>query len=122
MTDSLRVLLQKILRFRDERDWAQFHQPKDLALAAGIEAAELGELFLWKTPDEVQACLKDPAFREQLGDEIADVLVYLLLLAHEAGVDPAEAADRKLAKNAAKYPVEHARGRALKSTEFGLDG
>ncbi len=122
MTDSLRVLQQRILRFRDERDWAQFHKPKDLALAVGIEAGELGELFLWKSEEEAQERLGDAEGREQVGDEMADVLLYLLLLADAAGIELGAAVDTKMAKNATRYPVEASRGSAAKYTEFGLGG
>jgi NTP pyrophosphatase (non-canonical NTP hydrolase) len=120
VTDSLRVLQQKVLRFRDEREWKPFHRPKDLALALGIEAGELGELFLWKSEEQVRGQLDEPAFRERVEEEMADVLLYLLLLAEEAGVDLGAAADAKIAKNGDKYPVSEARGNAAKYTEFGL--
>ncbi len=122
MTDSLRVLQQRILRFRDERDWAQFHLPKDLAMAVSIEAAELAELFLWKTQEQAGEQLDGDQGREQVGDEMADVLLYLLLLADAAGVELGAAVDAKMAKNANRYPVEVARGSAAKYTEFGLGG
>ena len=82
-------LTQAILRFRDARDWAQFHNPKDLAAALAIEAGELQEAYLWKGPKDA-----DPA---KVREELADVLMYALLLAHEAKIDPAEAIRAKLA-------------------------
>jgi len=91
---------------RDARDWAQFHNAKDLAAGLSIEAGELLECFLWK-----DAKSADPA---KIREEIADVLVYALLLAHEAKVDLPSAIREKLAKNALKYPVEKAKGRAEK--------
>lgn len=116
-TTTLEVLRDRALAFRDERDWAQFHKPKDLALALGIEAAELGELFLWKSEEEIDAM--EGADRERVADEMADVLVYLLYLSEAVGIDVAAAVEAKLAKNARKYPVEQARGSAAKWTELG---
>jgi NTP pyrophosphatase (non-canonical NTP hydrolase) len=114
MDDDLESLKARAIRFRDERDWAQFHRPKDLALGCAIEASELAELFLWKRDDEAQAALGDPAFRERLSDEMADVLMFLLYLSHASGVPLATAFEAKLAKNATKYPVEGFRGTARK--------
>jgi NTP pyrophosphatase (non-canonical NTP hydrolase) len=99
-------LQKEVLAFRDARDWAQFHNAKDLAAGLSIEAGELLECFLWK-----DAKSADPA---KIREEIADVLVYALLLAHEAKVDLPSAIREKLAKNALKYPVEKAKGRAEK--------
>jgi NTP pyrophosphatase (non-canonical NTP hydrolase) len=103
---ELDQLTQAILRFRDARDWAQFHNPKDLAAALAIEAGELQEAYLWKGPKDA-----DPA---KVREELADVLMYALLLAHEAKIDPAEAIRAKLAANEVKYPVEKAKGRSDK--------
>jgi len=99
-------LQKEALAFRDARDWAQFHNAKDLAAGLSIEAGELLECFLWK-----DAKSADPA---KVREEIADVLVYALLLAHEAKIDLPSAIREKLAKNALKYPVEKAKGRAEK--------
>jgi NTP pyrophosphatase (non-canonical NTP hydrolase) len=99
--------LQKAaLAFRDERDWAQFHNAKDLAVGLSIEASELLECFLWKNPQAADS--------EKIREELADVLVYALLLAHEVKIDIASAVHEKLAKNAIKYPVSKAKGRADK--------
>ncbi|KAA3611703.1 MAG: nucleotide pyrophosphohydrolase [Planctomycetota bacterium] len=118
MSDSLRALQKLVVAFRDQRDWAQFHQPKDLALGLGIEAGELGELFLWKKEDEVEALLQDPQYRQKLSHELADVQVYLLLLAERTKIDLGQAVVEKMNLNEAKYPVEKARGNARKYTEF----
>ena len=106
-------LIQALLRFRDERDWAQFHDSKNLAAAIGIEAAELNELFLWKTIRE-----SEEVDRERLKEELADVLAYALLLAHKHGIDVKQAVLEKIAKNAEKYPVEKAKGTAAKYDEL----
>ena len=105
MSDLL-DLQREALAFRDERDWAQFHNAKDLAAGLSIEASELLECFLWK-----DAKSADPA---KLREELADVIVYALLLAHEAQIDIPQAVREKLVLNALKYPVDKAKGRADK--------
>jgi NTP pyrophosphatase (non-canonical NTP hydrolase) len=105
MSDLL-DLQREALAFRDERDWAQFHNAKDLAAGLSIEASELLECFLWK-----DAKSADPA---KLREELADVIVYALLLAHEAQIDIPQAVRAKFALNALKYPVDKAKGRADK--------
>ena len=112
-------LMAAVRRFRDDRDWAQFHTPKNLAAATAIEAAELQERFLWKTDTEVDHDLADAAKRAGVGDEIADVVMFAMLLADRLGIDLAEAITAKLAANERKYPVELARGNARKYTELG---
>lgn len=103
-------LTDLIRKFRDERDWAQFHNAKDLATGLSIEAAELLEQFLWKKPHEA-----DPT---KVRAELADVLIFALLLAHEQKIDIPAAITEKLAENAAKYPIEKAKGRATKYDEL----
>ena len=112
-------LVAAVCRFRDDRDWAQFHRPKDLAAAVAIEAAELQERFLWKTDAEVDRDLADAARRALVADEIADVVMFAMLLADRLGIDLAEAITAKLAANERKYPVKLARGNARKYTELG---
>lgn len=108
-------LLSKIISFRDERNWSQFHNPKDLAISLNLEASELLELFQWKSSEEtVQRKLPE------IRDELADVLYYTLLMFHDLDLDPKEALLAKLRKNAEKYPVEKAFGSNKKYTE--LDG
>src|ERR1044071_8931662 len=104
--------LEQIRRFRDARDWLQFHNPKDLAMSVAIEAAELMELFQWQSAEESKRTAVEQ--REALSDEIADVAIYLIELADIAGIDLAQAIDAKLAKNALKYPVEKSKGRSTK--------
>ena len=110
--DSLASLLKAALKFRDEREWKQFHNFKDLAVTLSLEAAEVLEHAQWKSAIELEQHLA--AQREQVADELADVLHVLLLLAEHAKVDLAAAFHDKLAKTAAKYPVEKARGSAKK--------
>lgn len=108
----MEVLLKRIRQFRDERDWMKFHDPKNLAMSISIEAAELLEHFQWKTGEEAGAYAV--ANREAIADEIADVAIYLFELADNIGIDLESAILNKLDKNAAKYPVEKARGVATK--------
>jgi dCTP diphosphatase len=115
---TISVLRARAVAFRDQRDWRQFHTPKDLALAVGVEAGELAELFLWKSPDAIREALSTPEYRTRVADEIADVLIFLLYLADAAAIDVADAVDGKMRANAAKYPVERARGSAAKYTEL----
>ncbi|MDD5329411.1 MAG: nucleotide pyrophosphohydrolase [Sulfuricella sp.] len=115
--DSLAELTDKLRGFAEERDWEQFHSPKNLAMALIVEAAELVEPFQWLTAEQSQAL--DPARLEQVRQEIGDVLIYLTRLADRLGIDPVAAAHDKMAINAAKYPVERVRGNAAKSTEYG---
>lgn len=115
-SDQLSEMARRLLQFRDERDWKQFHNPKDQALSLVLEAAELLELFQWKNGAELEQHLHDR--REDLADELADVLGWLLLIAADRDIDLAEAFHRKLAKNHAKYPAEVVKGSAKKYTEY----
>jgi NTP pyrophosphatase (non-canonical NTP hydrolase) len=101
--------IAKVRRFRDERDWLQFHDPKSLAASISIEAAELLELFQWLSADESRRYALE--HRERVSEEIADVAIYLIELADVAGIDLAQAIEAKLAKNAVKYPVATSRGK-----------
>lgn len=103
-------ILEKIVRFSQERDWEQFHNGKDLALALSIEASELNELFLWKKPEDVAV--------ERVAEELADVLNYAFLMAHKYNIDIKDIMLEKLEKNAKKYPVEKSKGNAKKYTEL----
>ena len=118
---ELPALVKQILAFRDERDWAQFHTPKNLAAALAVEAAELQELMLWKGEEEVDHLVSSKNGHVKLSDEIADVLIYALLFCDAAGIDPDAAVRIKLRKNAEKYPVDLAKGSAKKYTEFSED-
>ena len=105
--------IQRVLKFRDDRDWRQFHTPKDLAISLSLEAAELLELFQWSGTD-----LECPGNRDKLREELADVLSYCILMADVCGLDLDEIINEKLTKNEAKYTVEKARGSAAKYTEL----
>lgn len=110
-------LTQRIVAFRDERDWKQFHSPRNLSASISIEAAELLECFQWSSDDTIA---EDVEKRQgEIEQEIADVLIYTLLLAHEVGIDPVEAVQRKLAVNEAKYPIERSKGSRTKYSSTG---
>ena len=106
-------LTDMVLSFRDERDWQQFHNPKDLALSLSLEASELLENFQWKTSEE--AVEKNI---ENIKDELADIVIYALLFANETGIDLVEAIEQKIQKNNEKYPVEKAYGSKTKYSEY----
>ncbi|MDO9205359.1 MAG: nucleotide pyrophosphohydrolase [Methylotenera sp.] len=116
MADSLEELRQRISAFVEERDWVQFHTPKNLAMAMIVEAAELVEHFQWSTPQESQQLT--PEKREAVSHELADTFVYLLRIAEVLHIDLIEAANQKIELNAKKYPVEKARGSNAKYTEY----
>ncbi len=111
-------LRERVLAFVRERDWEQFHAPKNLSMALAAETGELMEHFLWMSPEQSRAVVQDPAKRHKIEEEIADVVIYALEFANMTGIDVAAAIERKLAVNAKKYPVEKARGRSDKYTEL----
>ncbi len=110
--EPLQHLRERIKAFAEERDWDQFHNPKNLAMALAGEAGELLEHFQWLTFDE--AANLPPATRDAVALECADVLLFLVRLADKLDIDLAAAADKKLALNALKYPIEKSRGKATK--------
>jgi NTP pyrophosphatase (non-canonical NTP hydrolase) len=110
---EIRELIEALVKFRDERDWAQFHDSKNLATAISIEAAELNEVFLWK---DVKA--SEVVDKEKIKEELADVFAYALLLAEKHNLDVKQIVLDKIARNAQKYPVEKAKGSAKKYNEL----
>ena len=106
-------LIQQIIAFRDGRNWAQFHNIKDLAISLNLEASELLELFQWKTAEEALE-----SNEARLKEELADVLIYALILCHEMNVNPKEIIQKKLEQNGTKYPVDKAYGSSRKYTEL----
>ena len=106
-----------LLKFRDDRDWRQFHNPKDQFLSLALEAAELLELAQWRDGEALEAHLRENG--TAVADELCDVLGWVLLIAHDRGVDLPRAFADKLRRNAEKYPVAESRGRAAKYTEYG---
>ena len=121
LTDStacIAELKNRILAFARERDWEQFHAPKNLSMALAAEAAELMEHFLWASPEKSREIANDPSKRRMIAEELADVVIYALEFANSTGLDVAGAIEDKMAANARKYPVEKARGRADKYNEL----
>ena len=113
---ELENLRDELRKFAAARDWDQFHSPKNLAMALSAEAGELLEVFQWLT--EVQSRSLTPEAQSAASDEIADVLLYLIRLGDQLGIDPVAAAQRKLVANAKKYPADKARGSNKKYTEL----
>ena len=103
-------IIQELVKFRNERDWGQFHNSKDLALAISIEAAELNELFLWKKAEDVNI--------DKLKEELADVFAYAFLLAEKQNLDVKQIVLDKIKRNGEKYPVDKAKGSAKKYNEL----
>jgi dCTP diphosphatase len=121
LTDSATTVAElknRVHAFARERDWEQFHAPKNLSMALSAEAAELMEHFLWATPEESRAVALDPARKAQIAEELADVVIYALEFANATGLDVAASIEAKMAANAKKYPVDKARGRSVKYTEL----
>lgn len=115
--DSLDDLNARLLRFARERDWEQFHSPKNLVMALAGEVGELTEHFQWLTAE--QSANLDPSKREQVGEELADCLIYLIRLGERLGIDLVAAAYRKIAINEQRYPVERVRGDSRRAAEYG---
>lgn len=110
---TVESLMQKVLEFRDQRNWKQYHNPKDLAISLVLEASELLENFQWKTSEQA---IQDK--KEEIRDELADVMIYILLLSDGLGVDLEEAVLAKIKKNKEKYPVDKAFGSNKKYTDL----
>ncbi len=115
---DLNTIRDLLIRFRDERNWRQFHTLKNLIISLNLEAAELLELTQWKNDAELATLQSQEEFRQQLREECADVLHYLLLIAEDNGFDLIAAAQDKIRKNALRYPVEQSYGSAKKYTEL----
>lgn len=107
---EIEQITQALIKFRNERDWEQFHNAKDLALAINVEAGELLELFLWKNPNDAKT--------EKIKEELADVLAYAFLLAEKYNFDVTDIVMEKIKKNEEKYPVEKSKGNAKKYNEL----
>ena len=110
--DPIKRLTKDLIDFRNERDWEQFHNPKDVALSLTLEAAELLEHFQWKNDQELRDYAKN--HKDDIAEELADVFNWVLILAHDLGVDIAEASEKKLVKNKEKYPIRKAKGKTTK--------
>lgn len=115
-SQSITDLQQRIVAFRDARDWKQFHNPKDMALSLVLETAEVVEHFQWKNEQEIKDHLAKN--KNELGEELADVMYWVLLMAHDLDIDLATIFEQKMTKNESKYPVEKAKGSHKKYTEL----
>lgn len=109
-------LVERIVRFRDERDWKKFHNPKDMALSLVLEASEVLEHFQWKSEEESKAYVKSN--KDDIGEELSDVLYWVLLMSHDLDVDIVSAFEEKMKKNEGKYPADQAKGLSRKYTEY----
>src|SRR3954452_20593394 len=114
--NTIAELTQLAIRFRDERDWKQFHNPKDMALSLVLESSELLELMQWKNGQELEEHLRKN--RESLSAELADVLFWVLAIAHDNGIELGAAFRQKISQNEQKYPVEKAKGVSTKYTQL----
>lgn len=115
---SIKSLQETLRTFYSVRDWAQFHDPKNLIMALNGELGELNEIFQWLTPDQSKNIMNDPEKAQHVREEMADVFVYLISLADKLDIDLIEAASQKIEANAAKYPVAKAKGNAKKYNEL----
>lgn len=116
MTEDLKQLIGRIKQFNEERDWDQFHHPKELAISIVLEASELLEHFQWKSWEEIDGYIKK--HKSDISEEVADIFIYLLQMSDSLDIDIIRAAKDKIKKNAKKYPVEKAKGSAKKYTEL----
>ncbi len=118
MQKSINSLLRQVIQFRNERNWQQFHNPKDLAISVSLEAAELLENFQWKSDKAIESMIEDPKMTTKIGNEVADVFIYLLLLSDHLRVDLYKVVEEKLELNKAKYPIQKSFGKSAKYSEL----
>ncbi|MFH1407940.1 MAG: nucleotide pyrophosphohydrolase [Patescibacteria group bacterium] len=109
---SVENLTKKIMKFRDARDWKQFHNPKDIALSLVLEAGEVMEHFQWKTAEEIIKYVVTN--KDDIGEELADVLYWVLLMSHDLKINIIDALEKKIKKNEDKYPVKKVKGKHIK--------
>jgi len=114
--DKFQKITKKIIEFRDKRDWKQFHNPKDLALSLNLEASEVLEIFQWRNEDKVREYVKKN--KKEIGNELADVLYWVLLMSHDLDINIVEAIENKMEENKRKYPIEKAKGKSNKYTDL----
>lgn len=115
---TLLQMQEQIQRFCQERDWDQFHSAKNLSIGVVTEAAELLDLFRYKSEEEVESLMQEAGFRERMGQELADVFCFILRLSHRYNLDLVECFERKMRLNAEKYPIDKAKGSNKKYTEL----
>jgi len=117
-TTSISELKDKVRKFVDDRDWAKYHNPKDIAISISIEASELLELFQWVSERELKRVLKDPKKQIKVNEEVADIMIYCFSLANALNIDLSKAVFDKIEKNESKYPSEKVIGKYKKYTEL----
>ncbi|MFC1721556.1 nucleotide pyrophosphohydrolase [Patescibacteria group bacterium] len=115
---NIQELRDELAKFRDERDWKQFHDPKNLAEAISIEAGELQELFLWKDKNQVGKEMNDSGFKAKVAAELSDIIIFAINFANACDIDVTTEVNKKIDKGRKKYPVEKAKGSAKKYTEL----
>jgi NTP pyrophosphatase (non-canonical NTP hydrolase) len=113
---NLNSLTQRLLKFRHDRDWEQFHNPKDMALSLVLEATEVMEHFQWKNKEEIDKYVVEA--KDAIAEELADVVDWVLLISHDLNIDILDAMDKKITKNENKYPITKAKGKHLKYTQL----
>lgn len=113
---DVKALTKKLIAFRNARDWEQFHNPKDLTLSLALEAAEVLEHFQWKSEAEVKEYTKK--HKDEIGEELADVFNWILVMSHDLGIDILKASEKKIKSNGEKYPVAKSKGKATKYTQL----
>ncbi len=113
---DIKEFQEKIIKFRDAREWKQFHTPKDVSLSLVLEATEVMEHFQWKNEEEIEEYIKN--HKEEIGEELADVLYWVLLMSHDLKIDIATVFNKKMQKNEKKYPVKKSKGRNTKYTKL----
>lgn len=113
---DIQSITRKLLKFREERNWQQFHNPKDLALSLVLEAAEVLEHFQWKSEREIQEYIK--THKKEIGEELADVFNWVLTISYDLDIDIVKASEAKIRSNAKKYPIKKAKGTAKKYTDL----
>lgn len=118
MKNTFDALIEQIQKFRDERDWKKFHNPKDLAEAIVIEASELLEHFLWKDKKEAEKFIRNAKNFEEVSDELADTFIYLIEFADHLDINIKKAVESKMKKNTINYPVEKSKGKKVKYTKL----
>ena len=113
---DIKNLIDIIIKYRDARDWKQFHNPKDSSIALSLEASEVLQHFLWQSKEEMDEYVKK--HKNEIADELSDVLYWTLLMSHDLNIDLLKAFDKKMKENKKKYPVKKAKGKHLKYTEY----
>ena len=113
---DIKALQEKIIKFRDQRDWKKFHNPKDSSIALSLEAAEVLEHFRWQNKEEMEEYIK--THKKEIGDELSDVLFWVLLMSHDLKIDVIKAFNKKMKENKTKYPIKKVKGRHNKYTDY----